>query len=57
MSTKKLLFAKFLEEEILLEQGRLLFALLNTFSSEGYQIRLFNNLPEDRLSKYGQLGF
>jgi hypothetical protein len=44
MSAKKLLFAKFLEEEILLEQGRLLFALLNTFSSEGYQVRLFNNL-------------
>jgi hypothetical protein len=57
MSAKKLLFAKFMEEEILLEQGRLLFALLNTFSSEGYQVRLFNNLSEDRLGKYGQLVF
>ena len=54
MSTKKLLFAKFWKEEILLEQGRLLFSLLNAFSSEGYQIKLFDNLPVDRLGKYAQ---
>jgi glycosyltransferase involved in cell wall biosynthesis len=54
MSTIKLLFAKFSGEEILLEQGRLLFSLLNAFSSEGYQIRLFDNLPVDRLGKYAQ---
>ena len=54
MSTKRYLFARFSEEEILLEQGRLLFSLLNAFSSAGYQIRLFDNLPVDRLGKYAQ---
>jgi hypothetical protein len=51
------LFAKFSEEEILLEQGRLLFSLLNAFSSAGYQIRLFGNLPTDSLGKYAQPAF
>ena len=54
MSTIKFLFAKFSGEEILLEQGRLLFSLLNAFSSEGYQVRLFDNLPADSLGKYAQ---
>ena len=52
--TNRLLFAKFSEEEILLEQGRMLFSLLNAFSSTGYQIRLFGNLPADKLGKYAQ---
>jgi hypothetical protein len=54
MSTKRFLFAKFSEEQILLEQGRLLFSLLNAFSSAGYQIRLIDNLEADSLGKYGQ---
>lgn len=54
MSTTRFLFAKFMDEEILLEQGRLLFALLNAFSAEGYIIRLFDNLPLDDLGKYAQ---
>ena len=54
MSAKKFLFAKFSEEEILLEQGRLLFALLNAFSTQGYRIELFDNLQVDKLGKYGK---
>ena len=55
MSHKKLLFAKFLGEEILLEQGRLLFSLLNSFSSSGYRVELFNNLSDKHLDKYAQM--
>lgn len=57
MNKQKFLFACFTEDEILLEQGRLLFSLLNAFSSENYQIRLYNNLPVDRLGKYANLVF
>ena len=52
---KKRLFAKFLEGEILLEQGRLLFSLLNAFSSAGYHITLFDNLSNKELEKYGRM--
>lgn len=55
MSKKKYLYAKFLKEEILHEQGRLLFSLLNVFSSEGYQILLFDNLSNRDLDKYGDM--
>ena len=54
MSNPRFLFVKFSEEEILLEQGRLLFSLLSAFSSAGYQISLFDNLPADKLGKYAQ---
>lgn len=54
MSNARFLFVKFSEEEILLEQGRLLFSLLSAFSSAGYQISLFDNLPADKLGKYAQ---
>jgi hypothetical protein len=57
MSAKRFLFAKFSEEEILLEQGRLLFSLLNAFSSQAYRIKLFDNLPVDKLGKYAQSVF
>lgn len=57
MNNKSLLFAKFSEEEILHEQGRLLFSLLNAFSSAGYRIELFDSLPADKLGKYGQAVF
>jgi hypothetical protein len=55
MSKTKLVFAKFTGSEILLEQGRLLFTLLNIFAGAGYQIKLFNNLQDKQLDKYGQL--
>ena len=57
MNNDKLLFAKFSEDEILHEQGRLLFSLLNAFSSADYRIELFDNLPADKLGKYGQAVF
>ncbi len=55
MSSRLFLFARFLEKEILLEQGRLIFSLLNAFASTGYEIRLFDNLPTKDLGKYGKL--
>lgn len=55
MNSTKLVFAKFTGSEIFLEQGRLLFALLNTFTNSGYQIKLINNLHDKQLDKYGQL--
>ncbi|HWQ94353.1 MAG TPA: glycosyltransferase [Gammaproteobacteria bacterium] len=57
MTNPKFLFAKFSGKEILLEQGRLLYSLLNAFSSTGYRISLFNNLAPDSLEKYGKLVF
>jgi hypothetical protein len=55
MISRRFLFARFLEKEILLEQGRLMFSLLNAFASTGYEIRLFDNLPPEDLGKYGRL--
>lgn len=55
MSSTKQIFAKFTRSETFLEQGRLLFALLNIFSAAGYRIKLFNNLHDKPLDKYGQL--
>jgi hypothetical protein len=49
------LFAKFQGKEILGELGRLLYSLLNAFSSDGYQIKMFNNLTTSSLGKYGRL--
>ncbi len=57
MRNKQIVFAKFLENEILLEQGRLLFSLLNAFSLAGYQIKLFNNFRDQELEKYAQMAF
>lgn len=48
-------FAKFLNDEILGEMGRLLFSLLNGFVVSGYHIRLADNLPPGKLDKYGQM--
>lgn len=56
MSTdKRCLYAKFLGKDILLEQGRLLFSLLNAFSGAGYHIKLHDNLDAGQLEKYGQM--
>jgi hypothetical protein len=57
MTSPKFIFAKFLEKNILLEQGRLLYSLLNAFSTTGYYISLFDNLEPDSLEKYGKLVF
>lgn len=56
-NTSRFLFAKFQEKEILLEQGRNLFSILNAFASSGYQIMLFNNLPAEKLGKYGKFTY
>jgi hypothetical protein len=48
-------FAKFLDKEILGEQGRLLFSLLNAFATSGYHVRLCDNLQQTELGKYGGL--
>jgi hypothetical protein len=54
MNTRRL-FAQFTEEEILLEQGRLLFSLLNAFVRGGYTVCLFDNHTTEALGKYGSL--
>jgi len=50
-------FAKFLNREILGEKGRLLFSLLNAFAGSGYRILLFDCLPREHLNRYGQLAY
>ena len=50
-------FAKFRNNEILGEMGRLLFFLLNAFSASGYHIKLFDSLPRDSLDKYGRMAY
>lgn len=55
MTTDKRIYAKFTGGEIFLEQGRLLFALLNIFAKSGYKVRLHDNLADKPLDKYGQL--
>jgi hypothetical protein len=47
-------FAKFLNNEILAEMGRLLFSLVNAFAVSGYHITLADNLPPATLDKYGR---
>lgn len=53
-STTQTIFAKFMQKDILAEQGRLLFSLLNAFAATGCAVRLHSNLPAD-LGKYGQM--
>jgi hypothetical protein len=50
---KPVVFAKFLGKDILDEQGRLLFSLLNAFATSGYSTLLFDSLPAERMGKYG----
>lgn len=50
---KPTIFAKFLDKEILGEQGRLLYSLLSAFATAGYPIRLFDNVASDDAGKYG----
>jgi hypothetical protein len=49
------LFVHLTGEDILREQGRLLFALLDAFARSGYTILLFDNHPAEALGKYGAL--
>jgi hypothetical protein len=51
----KQLFAKFQTEDILVEQGRLLYAVLYAFSQSGYRIDLFDNFDRERLGRCGKL--
>lgn len=48
---KPIVFAKFVEQDILSEMGRLLFYILNIFSIHGYRIKLFANIDFDGLEK------
>jgi hypothetical protein len=48
-------FAKFLNDEMLAEMGRLVFFPLNAFAVSGYQIKLADNLPPASLGKYGRM--
>ena len=50
---KPVVFAKFAERDVLGEQGRLLFFLLNAFATSGHRILLFDNMPAEQLGKYG----
>jgi hypothetical protein len=50
---KPAVFAKFLDTDILDEQGRLMFSLLNAFATSGYPVLLFDSLPAERLGRYG----
>lgn len=44
-------FAKFLEQDILSEMGRLLFSVLNTFALNGYHVQLFNNIDLEQFDE------
>lgn len=48
-------FAKFTDNDILDEMGRLLYSILNIFAINGYQVKLFDNINFSKLDKYGQL--
>ena len=52
---QRIVFARFAEDHILDEMGRLLYSILNIFTTNGYQVRLFDNIDFSALDKYGQL--
>jgi len=51
----RVVFANFTGDDILGEMGRLLYSILNIFSTNGYQVKLFDNINFSKLDKYGQL--
>ena len=53
--SEKQLFAKFQTEDILVEQGRLLFAVLYAFTLSGYRVFLHDSLNRERLGRCGKL--
>jgi hypothetical protein len=50
-SHQPVIFAKFVDQDILSEMGRLLFYTLNIFALNGYQIKLFQNIDFEKLEK------
>jgi len=52
---QRTVFAKFVQPDILGEQGRLLFAVVNAFSRAGYAVSLCDNIAQESLGKYGRL--
>ncbi|MDH3947321.1 MAG: exostosin family protein [Gammaproteobacteria bacterium] len=50
-SHQPLIFAKFVDQDILSEMGRLLFYTLNIFALNGYHIKLFQNINFEKLEK------
>ena len=54
-SEQRIVFARFENDDILDEMGRLLYSILNIFATNGYQVRLFDNIDFSALDKYGQL--
>ena len=52
---QRIVFARFEDDDILDEMGRLLYSILNIFTTNGYQVRLFDNIDFSALDKYGQL--
>lgn len=57
MQPDHVIYARFQGPEIFLEKGRLLFSLLNAFSSAGYRITLHPQLGDEPLGRYGQMAF
>ena len=51
----QVVFARFMDDDILDEMGRLLYSILNIFATNGYQVKLFDNIDFSALDKYGQL--
>ncbi|HHM04768.1 MAG TPA: hypothetical protein ENJ19_03385 [Gammaproteobacteria bacterium] len=54
MTAQRVVFAKFLGQDIFLEQGRLLFSLFHAFVTSGYQVMFFDHTPEGGLEEYGR---
>ena len=50
-SHQPIIFAKFVDQDILAEMGRLLFYTLNIFALNGYHIKLFQNINFEKLEK------
>ena len=53
-ASPRTVFARFMEEDILDEMGRLLYSILNIFATNGYRVELFDNIDFSALDKYGQ---
>ena len=51
----RVVFARFMDDDILDEMGRLLYSILNIFLINGYQVKLFDNIDFSKLDKYGQM--
>ncbi|MDW8322984.1 MAG: hypothetical protein RMK60_02675 [Burkholderiales bacterium] len=54
MHSERVLYARFDGPEIFLEQGRILFSLLNAFASSGYTLHLHTSVKDKPLERYAQ---